>query len=44
MKEKVFFLYLNLILYTAVKGTILCALTLSKYVVTNMMPIYLYFD
>lgn len=44
IKEKAFLLYLNLILYTAVKGTILWALTVSEYVVTNMVPVCLYFD
>ena len=39
-----FLLYLNLILYTAVKGTILWSLILSKYAVTNMMTVCLYFD
>lgn len=45
MKEKSFFLfYHNLILYIAVKGNIVCALTLCKCDIANMIPLYLYPD
>lgn len=44
MKEKSFLFYLNLILDKADKGNNICALTLCKCDITNMIPLYLYPD
>lgn len=43
IKEKSFLFYLNLIFYIAVKGDIVCALSLCKCDIINI-PLYLYSD